>query len=46
VLTRKPTDAEVVDVETYLTARPNDRAAAIQELAWSLMTSAEFRFNH
>jgi hypothetical protein len=46
VLTRKPTDAEVSDVETYLAARPNDRAAAIQELAWSLMTSAEFRFNH
>jgi hypothetical protein len=46
VLTRKPTDSEVADVETYLAARPSDRAAAIQELAWSLMTSAEFRFNH
>lgn len=46
VLTRKPSDAEVADVEAYLAARPNDRAAAIQELAWSLLASAEFRFNH
>jgi hypothetical protein len=46
VLTRKPTDAEVSEVESYFASRPNDRAAAIQELAWSLLASAEFRFNH
>ncbi len=46
VLTRMPSDAEVAAVESYLAARPNDRGAALQEIAWSLLASAEFRFNH
>jgi len=47
VLTRRPTDEEVADVSAYLKERTQkNRAAAIQELAWSLLTSAEFRFNH
>ncbi|MEX2188244.1 MAG: DUF1549 domain-containing protein [Pirellulales bacterium] len=46
LLTRKPTDAEVAAVESYLATRPNDRPAALQEIAWSLLASAEFRFNH
>ena len=47
VLTRRPTDEEVADVTAYLKERTKkNRAAAIQELAWALLTSAEFRFNH
>ncbi len=45
VLTRRPTDAEVAAVTTYLASR-GDKSAAASELAWSLLTSAEFRFNH
>ncbi|MFQ5730768.1 MAG: DUF1549 domain-containing protein [Planctomycetaceae bacterium] len=46
VLTRRPTTAEIQDVTTYLKARGKDRSKALQELAWGLLTSAEFRFNH
>lgn len=46
VLTRRPTAAEVADVTNYLKPRTKDRPAALQELAWGLLTSAEFRFNH
>ena len=47
ILTRRPLDDEVSDVAAYLEERTQaHRAAAIQELAWSLLTSAEFRFNH
>lgn len=46
VFSRKPTDQEIQDVVNYLAARPNEKPAAVQELAWGLVTSAEFRFNH
>jgi hypothetical protein len=47
VLTRRPTDGEVADVAAYLKQRPKEkRMAAIQEIVWALLTSAEFRFNH
>jgi hypothetical protein len=46
VLSRKPTDQEIQDVVNYLAARPNEKPAAVQELAWGLVTSSEFRFNH
>lgn len=46
VFSRKPTAPEVADVAAYLAARPMDRPVAIQELAWGLISSAEFRFNH
>jgi hypothetical protein len=47
VLTRRPTPAEVEELAKYLAERPAEqRAAAIGELAWALITSAEFRFNH
>lgn len=46
VLTRRPTDAELKAVTAYLKDRTKDRTAAIQELAWALMSSSEFRFNH
>jgi hypothetical protein len=47
VLTRLPTDAEVADLSQSLAARPADqRAAAIADLVWALITSVEFRFRH
>jgi hypothetical protein len=46
VLTRMPTDEERKEVADYLKAPAADRAAALQELAWALLASAEFRFNH
>jgi hypothetical protein len=46
VLTRPPAPEEAKDVADYLGRRPADRAAAVQELIWALVTSAEFRFNH
>jgi hypothetical protein len=46
VLTRLPAEEERKDVVSYLARRSADRAAALQDLAWALLTSAEFRFNH
>ncbi|MBX7166034.1 MAG: DUF1549 and DUF1553 domain-containing protein [Pirellulales bacterium] len=46
VLARHPDDAERGMVVGYLAARPGDRTVAIQEMAWGLLTSTEFRFNH
>jgi hypothetical protein len=46
VLTRLPSDDERQEVEAFL-GRPNiDKTKACQELAWALLTSVEFRFNH
>lgn len=46
VLSRRPGDDERKDVVEYLKSRSEQRSAAFQELAWALLTSAEFRFNH
>lgn len=46
VLTRLPAEDEKKDVADYLASRPKDRPAAMEELAWALLASAEFRFNH
>jgi hypothetical protein len=46
IFTRMPTDEERADVEKYLKDRTKDKAAAAQELAWALLNSSEFRFNH
>jgi hypothetical protein len=46
VLTRMPSAEERKDVTAYLRTRSADRLAALQELAWALLASAEFRFNH
>src|SRR5262245_30046850 len=46
VLTRMPSEEERKDVAEYLKGRTQDRAAALEELAWALLASAEFRFNH
>ena len=45
-LTRLPGDDERREVGDYLKGRTADRTAALQELAWALLASAEFRFNH
>jgi hypothetical protein len=46
VLTRFPGKDECTEVCKYLQGRDKDRAAALQEMAWALLASAEFRFNH
>jgi Protein of unknown function (DUF1549)/Protein of unknown function (DUF1553) len=45
VLTRFPTDEERKDVAEALKGATN-RPAALGEIAWALLASAEFRFNH
>ena len=44
----RPSDAgECADVAAYLAGRPSaERSAAIQDIAWAMLTSSEFRFNH
>ncbi len=46
VLSRGPTDGEIKAVEAYLSRLGEDRATAVREMAWALLTSVEFRFNH
>jgi hypothetical protein len=47
VLTRRPDDAERTVAVDALNARPAaERPAALDELAWALLASAEFRLNH
>ena len=46
VLTRRPTGAEAGEVERYLAARSKEKSTAVQELAWALLSSVEFRFRH
>jgi hypothetical protein len=43
--TRPPSADEVNEITSYLEQRKDDRSAAIQEMAWALLTSVEFRFN-
>ena len=45
VLTRRPSPDERSDVAEALKAVP-DRRAALAEIVWALIASAEFRFNH
>jgi hypothetical protein len=46
VLTRLPTPAERDEVRDFLARHAANRPAALQDLAWALLASAEFRFNH
>lgn len=43
--TRPPSADEINEITSYLEQRKDDRSAAIQEMAWALLTSVEFRFN-
>src|SRR5262249_23309828 len=46
ILNRRPTPAEVADVTDRLARHKGPSPAIAGELAWSLLASAEFRFNH
>lgn len=46
VLIRPPTAEEQREVADALKKRPSDRPGALKDLAWALLASAEFRFNH
>ena len=46
ILTRKPDQQESKDVAEYLASRPEEKAVVVQELAWALLTSSEYRFRH
>jgi len=46
VFTRLPSAEERKEVADFLASRSTDRAAALQDMAWALLASAEFRFNH
>ena len=46
VLTRRPTAEEQLEVVEYLKPRTADRANAVQELIWAMLTSSEYRLNH
>jgi Protein of unknown function (DUF1549)/Protein of unknown function (DUF1553) len=43
---RRPTDDERAESARYLVERGKERAPALQEMAWALLASTEFRFNH
>jgi hypothetical protein len=43
---RRPTEDERADVAQYLRERSKERVPALQDLAWAMLTSTEFRFNH
>jgi hypothetical protein len=46
VFTRLPSAEERKEIATFLVSRSKDRTAALQDMAWALLASAEFRFNH
>jgi hypothetical protein len=46
VLSRPADAADRADVAAALAGRADDRAAAIAEVVWAALASAEFRFNH
>ncbi|MBL9122949.1 MAG: DUF1549 domain-containing protein [Planctomycetaceae bacterium] len=46
VLNRQPLPEEAAEVAALLAAQPNERPQVVAELAWSLICSSEFRFNH
>jgi len=45
-VTRPPSEEEKSSVRSYLASRENEKAQAIQDLAWALISSVEFRFKH
>ncbi|WP_339908377.1 DUF1549 domain-containing protein [Symmachiella dynata] len=47
IFSRRPTEQEATAVVEYLQVESEtDQAAALQEIAWAMLTSAEFRFGH
>jgi hypothetical protein len=43
---RQPEEDELIACTEYLSARAENHNAAVRQLIWALLTSAEFRFNH
>jgi hypothetical protein len=43
---RRPAEEERAEVARYLAERGKKRGPALRELAWALLESTEFRFNH
>ena len=46
ILGRKPDADEVAYCKQYIDGKIDQRERAIEGLAWAMITSAEFRFNH
>lgn len=46
ILGRDPTTAEIEVVRQYFATAPEQRPRLAQEMVWSLLAGAEFRFNH
>lgn len=46
IFARSPSAAEVSEATQYLASRASERPQAVQEMAWALLSSTEFRFNH
>ncbi len=46
IFSRPPAGDEPAFLSGWLAARSTDRPAACRDLAWALLTSAEFRFSH
>jgi hypothetical protein len=46
ILTRRPTADERAEFRQVLETHKDQKARALQDLAWALLTSSEFRFNH
>ena len=46
ILSRKPAEAELNAVDDYLAKRADRLPEAWKQVVWSLLTSAEMRFNH
>ncbi len=46
ILGRKPDSDELAYCKQYIDGRIDQRERAIEGLAWAMITSAEFRFNH
>ena len=46
ILSRPPTPEETADVVRVLQTQAKEKPAAVAELVWGLLSSAEFRFNH
>ncbi len=43
---RYPTPKETEALATHLAKKPNDRRKAVEDLAWAMLNSLEFQFNH
>jgi hypothetical protein len=46
ILSRPATEQEKREISDYLVSRKDDRNVALGELAWGMISSLEFRFNH